>query len=56
MDPVAEYGYDRTPDGVRCQACGRTFTGPAEGSVMRAHARKCPTDPRSFPIPGVCDA
>lgn len=55
-DPVQTYGYVRVPGGVRCAHCDALFNGPGEGSVMRSHARRCPVLPRSFPIPGVCDA
>lgn len=56
-DPVARYGYERLPNGsIQCSACLACFLPPADGSIMRSHARKCPVTPRSFPIPGVCDA
>ena len=53
-DVVAGYGYERLDgDAVRCTSCGATFTR-SDGSIMRGHATRCPTNPRHFYVPARC--
>jgi hypothetical protein len=54
-DAIAEYGYVRQDGGVRCLSCEQLFR-PADGSIMRGHAKRCPVNPRVFEVPGVCNA
>ena len=54
-DAVAAYGYQRTDIGIRCTSCDATFPA-ADGSVMRGHAKRCPVNPRTYRVPGVCQS
>lgn len=59
-----EYGFVHDVVGVTCADCGETFPYPArrytlgepDGSVQRAHRRRCPVAPRDVPIPVRCNA
>jgi hypothetical protein len=55
-DTVTRYGFARTADGYTCGACDASWAGPADGSIMRGHRRRCPVAPADFPTPGVCDS